>query len=103
MSHKSNVHFFAIVTADDVNTATLINHIYTTLMSPNATCTVLPPLTSSGHNYISVSLPIPLHVTPTKVKRKVWLYHRANQDTINAALESQLPEIQEDPTQVYQH
>ena len=71
----------------------LIDHAYVsdaTLLS-NKVCQVLPPLGTSDHSGILLTLSLRLHRIQSISPRRVWQYSRADFDYINAYLEDHLP------------
>ena len=80
-------------TQTSINTRSLIDRVY---VSSNSSHSVLPPIGCSDHSSISLMLSLTQPTTPRCPSRKVWLYHKADFESINNTLAVALPEVSEE-------
>ena len=86
----SSFHFTQLVnepTRITRNCSTTIDHVYLTNPSLLSSCSICPPLASSDHRSIQLSLNW-VKCPPKRVTRRIWNYSRANWDTICAYLDA---------------
>ena len=93
----SSFHFTQVVsepTRLSKNSVSLIDHVYLTDPSLLSSCSTSPPLGTSDHRSIMLSLNR-LKCPPPSIHHRIWNYSRADWDTICADLEN-LPTPTED-------